>query len=306
MIKNHWLKLAATINFLIAALHIYIILAGASAYRFFGAGEQFAVLAEQGNWIPAMTTSLISLVFTLWGFYALSGAKVFRPMFLTRAALNTIGAIYVLRGGLPFLVAPFLALDQFMIISSGVCLLISLIHVLGLRQAQLEPDRIEVRNIHVRQLVANPNNGQLIDQLASSNDILWAHERWMPMEFLNGLQVGSRGGHGSIRYDIQSYTLGKAIQFRFTSPKGFDGWHKFTLESNNILKHEIVCQAIGTDILLWWLIRPIHDAVIEDCFDKAEAFAARSREVKPRQWSLWVRFLRKISPREPSPHQSLT
>ena len=305
--KNVFLKIAAFLYFCIAVLHVYIIFAGAPAYRYFGAGEQFAREAEQGIVIPAIVTSFIVLVFVLWGLYALSGARVIRRLFLTRTALMVMAGILVLRGVLPFLAGIFIALDSFVVISSLIVLGIAGIHLLGMQQiwASLEPDSLEVRNVHSRQLASNPKNGQLIDQLSSSNDILWAHERWMPMEFPRGLHVGSRGGHGSIRYDIEAYTKGQSITFRFSAPKGFDGWHKLTLDSNNIMTHEINCQAIGNAMLLWWLIRPIHDAVVEDGLDKAEAFAA-AREVKPRQWSLWVRFLRKISPRETSPHQSLT
>ncbi len=305
--KNIFLKIAAFLYFCIALLHIYIILAGAPAYRYFGAGEQFAREAEQGIVVPAIVTSFIVLVFFLWGLYALSGARVIKRLFLTRTALIVMAGILVLRGALPFLVGIFMPLDSFVVISSLIALGMAGIHLLGMQQiwANLEPDSLKVRNVHSRQLASNPKNGQLIDQLSSSHDILWAHERWMPMEFPKGLHLGSRGGHGSIRYDIEAYTKGQSITFRFTAPKGFDGWHKLTLDANNIMTHEINCQAIGSAIWLWWLIRPIHDAVIEDCLDKAEAFAA-AREVKPRQWSLWVRFLRKISPREPSPHQSLT
>jgi hypothetical protein len=68
-------------------------------------------------------------------------------------------------------------------------------------------------------------------KLEKINDILWAHERWMPMEFPNGLHLGSSDGHGSIRYDIESYTKGQIITFRFTAPKGFDGWHKLSLST---------------------------------------------------------------------------
>jgi hypothetical protein len=305
--NNIFLKIAAFLYFCIAALHVYIIFAGAPAYRYFGAGEQFAREAEQGIIVPAVVTSFIVLVFFLWGLYALSGARVMKRLFLTRTALIVIAGILVLRGVLPFLAGIFIPLDSFVIISSLIVLGIAAIHLLGMQQiwANLEPDSIQVRNVHTRQLVQNPRNGQLIDQLSSRNDILWAHERWMPMEFPKGLYIGSSGGHGMIRYNIESYTRGQAIKFRFTSPKGFTGWHGFTLEANGKLRHELIVEASGNAMTLWLLIRAIHDAVVEDCFDKAEAFAA-ARAVKPRQWSLWVRFLRKISPREPSPHQSLT
>ena len=294
--KNIFLKITAFLYFCIAALHIYIILAGAPAYRYFGAGEQFAREAEQGIIVPAIVTSFIVLVFFLWGLYALSGARVMKRLFLTRTALMVMAGILLLRGVLPFFAGIFIPLDSFVVISSLIVLGIAVVHLLGMQQiwANLEPDSLKVRNVHTRQLVSNPKNGQLIDQLSSSNDILWAHERWMPMEFPKGLHIGSSGGHGSIRYDIEEYVKGQSITFRFTAPKGFAGWHKLTLDTNNIMTHEINCQAVGKAMLLWWLIRPIHDAVVEDSLDKAEAFAA-SRAVKPPTWSLWVRLPWSIS-----------
>lgn len=297
--KNIFLKVAAFIYFSIAILHGYIIFAGAPAYRYFGAGEQMATQAEQGSWIPAATTSFIVLVFIIWGVYALSAARVIKPVFLTRTALTVILGILFLRGGLPFLAAIFMPLDSFTVISSFIVLSIGIIHAVGMHQIwdSLEPDSLNVRNLHHRKLENDPRNAQLINQLASGDDVLWAHERWMPMKFDRPLQVGARGGHGSIRYDIESYTIGQGIRFRFTAPRGFDGWHGFTLEPNGLIRHELICKVSGRAIWLWLLIRPIHDAVIEDCFDKAQAFAS-AQTLKPRTWSLWVQFLHRISPRE--------
>ncbi len=296
-----FLKIAALIYFCIAALHVYIIFAGAPAYRFFGAGEQFARESEQGSFIPAIVTSFIFLVFVLWGLYALSAARVIKPLLLTRVALIVIATILLLRGGLPFMAAALMPLDTFMTVTSLIVLGIGIIHALGTYQVwhHLEPAKLHIRNVHQRQLENNPENGRLLNQLASSNDILWAHERWMPMIFDRPLQVGAHGGHASIRYDIEKYTPSQHIRFRFTAPKGFDGWHELTLQ-NNIMRHEINMTARGKAIAMWFLIRPIHDALVEDCLDKAEAFAA-TRAVKPRTWSLWVRFLRtikKITPQE--------
>lgn len=284
------LKIAALMNFSIAALHIYIIFQGETAYRFFGAGEDMALAAARGSIVPALVTSLIVVVFALWGFYALAGAGIIKPLFLTRTALGMIAGIYVLRGGLPFLAAPFVALDQFILVSSLISLAIGLIHWFGLRQANLAPDSLEIRNVHQRQLEPNPKNNQLIDQLASSQDILWAHERWMPMHFDRPLQVGARGGHGSIGYDITEYTQGQQIRFRFTAPKGFEGWHELTLK-NNVMRHEINMVGHGKAIAIWFLIRPIHDALVEDSLDKAQSWAS-GQLLKPRAWSLWVHGLR--------------
>jgi putative oxidoreductase len=91
------LILASLINFAISGLHVYIITQGAPAYRFFGAGEKMAQAAEKGSSIPALVTLGISLVFFVWGLYALAGARVISELPWTRAILM-VTAIYVARG----------------------------------------------------------------------------------------------------------------------------------------------------------------------------------------------------------------
>lgn len=83
----------------VAALHLAIAVAGAPAYRFFGAGERFALGAEAGSWRPAMVTIGLAALFALWGWYGLSGAGIGPRLPLLRPALFTIAAIYLARGG---------------------------------------------------------------------------------------------------------------------------------------------------------------------------------------------------------------
>lgn len=94
---RQWLILAAIGSFAVALLHVAIIFVGASAYRYFGAGD-LVPLAEQGSAVPALITSVLVVLFAVWGAYALSGAGVIRPLPLLRVALVLIAAIYTLRG----------------------------------------------------------------------------------------------------------------------------------------------------------------------------------------------------------------
>ncbi len=55
----------AVLNAAVAVLHIGCIYYGAPWYRFFGAGEQMAILAEQGSIQPTIITTGIVLVVTL-------------------------------------------------------------------------------------------------------------------------------------------------------------------------------------------------------------------------------------------------
>jgi hypothetical protein len=128
-----FLILASLINFSISGLHIYIIMKGAPAYRFFGAGEQMARAAEKGSSIPALVTFGIALVFFVWGLYALAGAQVIPELPWTRAILIVIAAIYVLRGVGVVLIPVFgIKLNSFLIVTSLVSLAVGLIHAAGL------------------------------------------------------------------------------------------------------------------------------------------------------------------------------
>lgn len=153
-----------------------------------------------------------------------------------------------------------------------------------------------ITNIHIREIKAPlPMVGALIDSLASNKDLLWPYEKWLPMLLDRPLGVGATGGHGTIRYIVEAYELGKYVRFRFTEPKGFIGTHCFCLKEINShtvqIKHEINMRLEGGAKFSWPLIiRWLHDALIEDAFDKAESFITSS--AINRTWSLWVRFLR--------------
>lgn len=97
-IGNTLFKIAGILNFGIALLHVGIIFAGAPAYRYFGAGEKLAGLAEAGSPVPALVTFLLVVVFTLFGAYAFSAAGSLRPLpFLLPVSL-IVGIIYSCRG----------------------------------------------------------------------------------------------------------------------------------------------------------------------------------------------------------------
>jgi hypothetical protein len=158
-----------------------------------------------------------------------------------------------------------------------------------------------VINIHERELNASATEvGKLIDGLASADDKLWPRDRWPAMKFDRPLSVGAIGGHGPIRYTVESYKPSLHIQFRFTAPEGFQGSHRFEVEAmggdKTKLRHVIEMQVQGTAWLTWSLaIRPLHDALLEDALDQAEAYTG-GRPAK-RGWSLWVRFLRRVMSR---------
>ena len=133
---NVFLLLGAALSAIVATLHIGCIIYGAPWYRFFGAGEQMALLAEKGSLQPTIITSFITLVLYLWSFYALSGAGVVAKMPLLKWALCAITAIYLLRGILGFLLInnPLGRSPEFWLWSSAICLSFGIIHLIGLKQ----------------------------------------------------------------------------------------------------------------------------------------------------------------------------
>jgi hypothetical protein len=158
-----------------------------------------------------------------------------------------------------------------------------------------------VLNRHARRYLAGPEAvGTLIDGLGSREDHLWPKERW-PALILDGpLDQAPVGGHGPIRYSVQEYTRGRRIVFRFTGPPGFDGTHRFELHpatEGSELEHVIDMKVRGSAILTWPLLfRPLHDALLEDALDKAEAYLT-GVDWAPRPFPWTVRVLRRMAAR---------
>ena len=154
---------------------------------------------------------------------------------------------------------------------------------------------MKIVNQHQRSLKAPAELiGSLIDSLASEEDQLWPWQRWPRMKFDRALSVGAKGGHGPIGYVVEDYIPGNRIVFRFTNPKGFDGFHRFNLiHEQNIcwLQHRLEMNTRGFARISWPLIyRPLHDALIEDSLATAQLNLHQQPDIY--RWSLWVKFLR--------------
>ncbi len=129
MLKQNLLVAAAACSVLVALLHVYVIAQGPWAYRYFGAGEQLAVLAEQGSWIPTVLTSFITLAFLVFAAYYLAGAGLLPRLPLLRIGLAGIAALYTLRGALLLpLWLVGVPMTMFGVWSSLVSLAIGLLH----------------------------------------------------------------------------------------------------------------------------------------------------------------------------------
>ena len=157
---------------------------------------------------------------------------------------------------------------------------------------------MKVLNIHKRKLDATVEQvGALIDSLASEEDSLWPSHSWPPMTLDRPLGVGASGGHGPIGYDVEEYEAGRSIQFRFTRPKGFAGYHRFEIVDHKqnavVLRHTIDMSVHGVALLAWPLIiRPMHDALLEDLLATAQASLGLTPQMQA--WSLRVKLTRLV------------
>ncbi len=134
--QNTFLVIAGSLSFIAALLHLGCIYFGAPWYRFFGAGEQMAVMAEQGSIQPTLITLFIFSVLSVWALYAFSAVGlIFRLPFI-RTILVLITSVYLLRGiaGFFLLNNPMDRSVEFWIWSSAICLVIGVFHLLGLKR----------------------------------------------------------------------------------------------------------------------------------------------------------------------------
>ena len=157
---------------------------------------------------------------------------------------------------------------------------------------------MKVINIHERELEADDEQAaKLMDSLSSEDDLLWPKQCWPRMKFDRPLGVGAKGGHGPIGYCVEAYKPGQSIKFCFTSPKGFNGFHEFDVVKSThrsvLMRHTIEMELEGTAILTWSLvIRPLHDALLEDALSTAQASLGMTPQMNP--WSPWVKIIRWI------------
>jgi intracellular septation protein A len=140
---NGWLTAGALLSAIAALLHVAIILGGPRWYRFFGAGETMARMAQAGRMRPTVITAAIAMMLLSWSVCALAGAGQLniwlgRPLALPglKWVLSGVTAIYLVRGlvGLPMGWLLPAQVNRFWIVSSLICLVFGLIHLQGLIQ----------------------------------------------------------------------------------------------------------------------------------------------------------------------------
>lgn len=132
-----WLVAAGWMSVAASLLHIGCILGGPDWYRFFGAGEQMALAAEQGRWMPAIVTAIISSILAGWAIFAFSAAGRIMRLPLVRTALVLISTVLILRAFMLF-VPSLWAPEQTMIFrvtTSGIVAIMGYCFAIGTSRA---------------------------------------------------------------------------------------------------------------------------------------------------------------------------
>jgi len=170
--------------------------------------------------------------------------------------------------------------------------------------------RLHVRNVHDRCVPCPAGTvAALLRTLgAGDRDLVWPGQYWPRLCLDRPLEVGARGGHGAVRYRVTEYdpALGRVV-FAF-EPKGalggFDGRHLFEAlpcPGGTLLRHSVEAISDLTTAMRWLvMIRPIHDAAIEDALDRVELQLTGGIRQQT-EWSPYVRWLRRrrgLSPRK--------
>ncbi len=140
--------------------------------------------------------------------------------------------------------------------------------------------------------------GALVDSLSSRDDRLWPHRRWPRMRLDRGLEPGSDGGHGPVRYAVARYEPGRLVAFAFTPAFPLLGEHRYEVidapGGGTLLRHTLEGRPSGWMRLAWPLcFRWLHDALIEDSFDRAQAQVA-DEPWRPRELPRHARLLRGV------------
>ena len=127
------LIVGASFSVAAAFAHLACVVFGAPAYRFMGAGERMVRAVEAGKLQPTLVTLAISGVLVVWAAYALGGAGVIGLLPFSNLALPAICAVYLGRAVAFPLLKPAFPENSgtFWLVSSGICLLIGLVHLYG-------------------------------------------------------------------------------------------------------------------------------------------------------------------------------
>lgn len=179
---------------------------------------------------------------------------------------------------------------------------------------------MQIHNVHSREIDAPADTvGDLLDAMGRGGGRLWPIDRWptAPMSFNRHLEVGSHGGHGSIRYAVEEYEPGRSVVFRFTPEMALDGIHRLDVQPlgprRTRLIHTLDVGVRGQLRLVKPVLLGYHDSMIEDLLARADHAATGAPLDYPHvpRWlrvlnaaeTGWWRWREKLPPAMPAPER---
>jgi hypothetical protein len=144
-VRNKVIIAAGILSILASLTHLAITFGGPEWYRFFGAGEGMALMAEQGLIKPTLITLFIAGVLFVWGLYAFSAAGLLPKLPFLKLCLVAITSIYLFRGLAGFLGLFFPEVNIvkelgviFLFWSSLICCVFGVVHFVGIKRLWTE------------------------------------------------------------------------------------------------------------------------------------------------------------------------
>lgn len=131
-----------------------------------------------------------------------------------------------------------------------------------------------------RRRVGRELSSALLPGLLDPGARLWPADVWPALALDNVLNVGSRGGHGPIRYHVIESEPHR-VRFAFDD---MDGWHEFRLEGE-VAVHEARIRLPSAKVR--YFVVHLHDALIEHLLDDVEASGGRYPR---RRWPAGTRW----------------
>jgi hypothetical protein len=137
--------------------------------------------------------------------------------------------------------------------------------------------------------------GPILERIPDPDGGIWPSPPWPRLVLDHGLRVGSRGGHGAIRYTCVGYEPGRWARFSFDHGTGVPGYHEFVVRGvagGTEVSHLIRGGPLEGRMRLAWplVVRWLHVALLQDLLDNWER-AATGTVRRPARWSPWVRVV---------------
>lgn len=154
-----------------------------------------------------------------------------------------------------------------------------------------------MRSTHTRVIDASPEAvADIAATLGTTADRVWPSPQWWPMRFDGPVEPGAKGGHGPVRYGVESVERNR-IRFRFDPGAGIDGYHELRVEptgdGRTLVTHDMGGRTLGATKVLWPLIvRWCHDEVVEACLDNIERETTGA--TRERRATAWARLWRRV------------